>query len=326
MGELSYSIIKVFQKYDSNCSASMILKLLFVLLLFGMNSTVSYGNKVFTKCNGVWNNPAIWVNNLSPTDGDSIFVNHYVAITEDIVLNNNVLINDKYGEICGPYNFTVNAGSIVYNYGKLGAWYFYLNDTVLNYGSFQSTKVLITQYFLTKSGGSVKVDSSFKCFDRIDCTPLVLELPNDTLKSNTSGLEYEWYLNNTKLNTITQSIKIDQQGHYKVRVRDSTSGNFSEFSDSVMVYLDGMHSFKNWDVRIFPNPVSSEITIEFSHATSKPLYCSVFNQFGQLIKLINFNNISQDKINLNIDDLDNGIFYLKLVSRDYQVVKRIIKI
>ncbi len=72
-------------------------------------------------------------------------------------------------------------------------------------------------------------------------------------------------------------------------------------------------------LEIFPNPVTDILTIQAQETISK---ISIFNQIGQLVKEINpnLNNTQMDLSNLN-----NGIYFVKVEAGDNTNTKRIVK-
>jgi len=76
-------------------------------------------------------------------------------------------------------------------------------------------------------------------------------------------------------------------------------------------------------LEIYPNPVASEITLS-SFKEIEFLRAYIFDINGRLIKQKQFNYFGFEN-NLNLDNLSPGMYFLKIESEKFNVVKRIIK-
>ena len=83
-------------------------------------------------------------------------------------------------------------------------------------------------------------------------------------------------------------------------------------------------------VRLFPNPVTDKLTIEWPSSVNKSTEISVINQAGQVVKqqpLIEGHNLRPtQQTTLSVSDLPPGLYFIKLQSGQNQVVKRFFKI
>jgi hypothetical protein len=79
------------------------------------------------------------------------------------------------------------------------------------------------------------------------------------------------------------------------------------------------------DVEIFPNPASStlQVQIEGNNIEYVPTVIKIYNTVGQLTKQFEV-NIS-DITNLDIADLDSGLYFLNISSKQGQVTKKFVK-
>jgi hypothetical protein len=91
----------------------------FVLCGIFLSAALS-GFTVKTVANGDWEDPAMWSNNLVPTNPDSILVYHYMVIHQDLTINSpTVLFIDTLGTICGDYLLETMCGASFVNNGHL---------------------------------------------------------------------------------------------------------------------------------------------------------------------------------------------------------------
>jgi Secretion system C-terminal sorting domain len=73
-------------------------------------------------------------------------------------------------------------------------------------------------------------------------------------------------------------------------------------------------NLENDIINIYPNPSSSNITVEFSNPNKESLCIHIYNSMGQLVKSVN--NITSEKTNIEIANLKSGIYLIELNSKD----------
>ncbi len=115
-------------------------------------------------------------------------------------------------------------------------------------------------------------------------------LDNKTVIMNTCG-------------TTVSSIALDE---FCDTVSISSSLSYEEFENS-------------FQLKIFPNPANNFIDVETDF---EKCYLSVFDITG---KLILKHNIDQDKTRIDISDLANGLYYIRLLTEEKQISRKIIK-
>jgi hypothetical protein len=81
--------------------------------------------------------------------------------------------------------------------------------------------------------------------------------------------------------------------------------------------------FNNEVLNIYPNPATNQISIEFELAETKNTFIEVKNILGQTIKTIANTTLSKgtNKIELNLSDFANGIYFIQL-HNDSKVVNK----
>ncbi|HIP37404.1 MAG TPA: T9SS type A sorting domain-containing protein [Crocinitomix sp.] len=91
--------------------------------------------------------------------------------------------------------------------------------------------------------------------------------------------------------------------------------DFSIFSDTASTV--GLNNLIADDFKIYPNPTNSSITI---YTTPNTLIGSIkiYNHLGQVVKFRN--GISSNKIQLDVNQLDNGMYYVKLLTLNNQTI------
>ncbi|PHR49967.1 MAG: hypothetical protein COA32_02200 [Fluviicola sp.] len=74
---------------------------------------------------------------------------------------------------------------------------------------------------------------------------------------------------------------------------------------------------KDDDLIVYPNPSSSEISVKNIPLTANVKEIKIFDPSGRIVKEINVENDSNN-ININIEELSNGFYYLQLLGDDYK--------
>lgn len=73
---------------------------------------------------------------------------------------------------------------------------------------------------------------------------------------------------------------------------------------------------------VYPNPVSGELHISFKENNISNARYIIYNLRGEVV----VNGILSPKQNILINELSDGVFYLKIITADFSVVKRVIKV
>ncbi|PIQ34189.1 MAG: hypothetical protein COW63_04205 [Bacteroidetes bacterium CG18_big_fil_WC_8_21_14_2_50_41_14] len=74
------------------------------------------------------------------------------------------------------------------------------------------------------------------------------------------------------------------------------------------------------DFRIYPNPTNGELIIE--KFDPDPIVVELYNSNGQQIKRFDLQLLEN---RINITDLCNGVYYMKLITKRNSIIKMIIK-
>lgn len=93
------------------------------------------------------------------------------------------------------------------------------------------------------------------------------------------------------------------------RLRQIDFDDKEELSKVVSVDLTTFEKLSN--LRAFPNPVSSELTLLLPENTAEEIIAQLFSPTGQLLQTITL-NIGTNALNIN--GLEPGIYTLKVIS------------
>ena len=93
------------------------------------------------------------------------------------------------------------------------------------------------------------------------------------------------------------------------------------------IYTGMIEIAEGQKVSIYPNPFKGQFTLDYALPSASDVTSSMFNFFGQLITVI---ESEADKMSGNhrlvvdASRFGSGIYYLKIETGDYSIVKRII--
>lgn len=139
----------------------------------------------------------------------------------------------------------------------------------------------------------------------------------------------QWVGLNTEL--VVDSLQ-DGTWYFAVTASDH-SGNESDFSKEVSITLSNTEDEQRGDamnildLKVYPNPVSTSITIEYELSKDSHVLITVYNTLGQ--KVLNILNTTMREgrhtISWNTGDHPQGVYIIQLItpkgSKSVQVVK-----
>ena len=82
---------------------------------------------------------------------------------------------------------------------------------------------------------------------------------------------------------------------------------------------------ENNAVRVYPIPSSNQVTLDFDLSRATPLEISIIDLLGREIQYLPRAIYFRDKVQLNVENLSNGVYFVNLRSADSQIVKKIVK-
>ena len=136
-----------------------------------------------------------------------------------------------------------------------------------------------------------------------------------------AGLTYQWYLGASEIaGATTTTYTATTAGNYKCKVTRTATGCF-KFSNIITVTVpckveEELHT----GFTLYPNPASSIITLDFFDHNEKTIYLK--NELGINLQTI---STSEKSINLNVNELAAGIYFIHLEDGIHSVVQKFIK-
>ena len=90
----------------------------------------------------------------------------------------------------------------------------------------------------------------------------------------------------------------------------------SDIAGSILSTVDNQIATNQ--IKIFPVPTNSELTIQFSSSFSKNTLYSIYNPLG---KTVLKGVLNSDKTNVNIIELSSGIYFIKIKNEVFKFFK-----
>ena len=147
---------------------------------------------------------------------------------------------------------------------------------------------------------------------------VVLEPTNDNPSSGTPPYSYQWYNESGVLaGETSETLSLSVKGRYYVIVTDSfgCEGISAEFN----VETVDINSFGLLEFNIFPNPFTDYLNLEYSGDDN--VLWTISDNLGRLILKGEFNKSDE----INVQSLNNGIYFLTLTKDNNESIFKIIK-
>jgi hypothetical protein len=141
------------------------------------------------------------------------------------------------------------------------------------------------------------------------------------LSSSIGAASYQWYLNGNSIPGAThQSYYANSDGFYHVEIENAsgctTSSTEAYLSVTVIAGIDAENS-----ISIYPNPVRDQFTIADRGIDIQNLL--LVDPSGKNVYL-QANKNGQNELTVNTADLENGIYFLMIISENKSISKKIV--
>lgn len=88
--------------------------------------------------------------------------------------------------------------------------------------------------------------------------------------------------------------------------------------------IEDASQFEKFEV--YPNPANEMVTVNLTLVNSENTVINVLDITGKVIKTINVGNVNGDQnVNISVDDLTTGVYFIELVTPEGKQVKKIVK-
>lgn len=309
---------------------------------YGQHSIRAHGNGIYTLFdNGNFHNPPVSrglkyhidENNMTATLENVYYTGDSTSYTN--AMGHMQFINDKYalvgwaantqGFVLTEYDENGVKTLDMYNYDTVCISYrafkykwknnsfWFANDTitlsgeVYNYGD---TLERVTNIY-NNTDESIEISgyhTNYPGFIVVDNFPL--ELPANTTSQIHVGIDTHHEIRYSDVLTLYSNTRSDS-----MRIASQT-----RLFNNVIVNIQDNQCQEN--IRIFPNPVTEKINIE--SPTQSIIKAVLYNINGNIV--LELPNIVTTKISIDCNNLNNGVYFLKIKTKTKTTISKIIKI
>lgn len=163
-------------------------------------------------------------------------------------------------------------------------------------------------------------DTIYSYWHALPQKPVLTLFGNDTLIYSTND-ELQWYYNINPLVGETDTFLIVQNnGDYFLTVTDSFS--CVNYSDTITILTIGNQLIEDGvEVKIFPNPTNNKLLVKTT--LQQPIFgLNLLDVTGKIVDAIT--PISNTQIEVNLEHLPKGIYYLQLHFKEYSITRKVI--
>lgn len=154
-------------------------------------------------------------------------------------------------------------------------------------------------------------------------------LTNYTFPSYTiNNLTGDFTLSPSIVGEYAICIKIDE---WKLFPSSTARYYFGSSYRNVLVDVNSLASisenFDSYSFFLYPQPAQSQITIEFDLTETKNVFIEIKNVLGQNVKIIDNRSFTngKNKIDVNVSDLSNGLYFIQLRNNKKNLSKMFVK-
>ncbi len=148
---------------------------------------------------------------------------------------------------------------------------------------------------------------------------------NFTVISPKEGVSYEWNFGDGKVLTGAEvNYNFENDGVYEVELKAVVGGDFSEYSQQVVVMksITGTDIINQSEIKIYPNPVKEMLRINFGNPVQGNLSVEIMNIAGKKVQsqILNADGFSHAEV--NVQNLRTGIYFLRITNGQHSIADR----
>lgn len=330
----SGTYILTVTEVGTTCSFSDTIKLTFIPsppLDLGPDITTCNKSPITLKANPGWTSYA-WSNGFNLT---SITVNtsntYTVTATNSCgTLSDNITITyldtvvafnlpNDMPLVCSPVSLTVPSQ---------------VAPNIINWSTGETTNTISVNktgnYWVSISNScGAKSDAIYIKFDTIP-TPNYSEQFAGTFlafaNKSLNAVSYKWYFGDDSVSTdVNPTHRYLKTGTYQVKlVATNSCGDSVSLTKSISIYNSGVNTLNLDEVSIFPNPSSDKFIIQLIDKTASEYSIELLSIDGRRIKSQSSKSNSENQLQLDINEIAVGTYWLKLTDKNKnQIIKNV---
>lgn len=95
-------------------------------------------------------------------------------------------------------------------------------------------------------------------------------------------------------------------------------------NSSITVGINDQEISDKANIQVYPNPTSGFLQLEMEHFSGNSIHISIYNEIGSVIKMVDLDSRT-GKVNLDISELTNGIYFINVQTDNQNYIQKIIK-
>lgn len=141
-----------------------------------------------------------------------------------------------------------------------------------------------------------------------------------------NAVSYKWYFGDDSTSTdVNPTHKYLQKGTFQVRlVATNSCGDSVILTKTITLYNSGINAIDINNVSIYPNPSSDKFTVQLADKKSKEYTLDLMTIDGRLIKSIYSKSNTDNQLEIDVNEVSIGTYWLKLTDQDNnQIIKHV---
>ena len=256
----------------------------------------------------------IWIVNETEDDG-SLYNSGWAFLPDTWVANNNVdgiVFNHRYlgytgsSDVSGPSSWQAEMGRVLTH--EVGH-YLNLHHTFKNYCTSPGDYVDDTPYVYYHGSNN--------------CEQLGTLCPTTTIVMDQNYMDYTPC---PSMYSLGQKTRVIAALNSSVAGRNNlwTNANLIATGCKSNIGLEDL-SLALQNVQLFPNPTSEIVNLQFNLAETQEIQIQVLNTLGQEVHSLQQSITPKEPIQLNISNLNDGIYILNISANNSSITKRVVK-
>jgi len=139
------------------------------------------------------------------------------------------------------------------------------------------------------------------------------------------GVEYEWnFGDGIRLKGAEVTYNFENDGVYDVTLKAVSGSNSSEYTQQIVVLksITGTDIINKSELGIYPNPVKDMLKINFGNPVEGTMNIEIMNIAGKRAYLQQINSEGYNHIDINVQHLKSGIYFLRVTNGKYLITDR----
>ena len=190
-----------------------------------------------------------------------------------------------------------------------------------------ASPVTTTTYSVTADdGNSTVTDDVTVTVYPLPETPTITQQGNSLVSSATEG--NQWYDSNGMIPGATGQVYYPNATDNYYVIVTSQNGCESDPSNTIYYIYTGIPELFNGEmVNVYPNPVRDKLVIDYAIRSASDVKVILYNSFGQMVRTLSEKSNQKagtHRIDLKASGLGTGLWFIRIETEEYSVMKKIV--